>query len=44
MLAKREKKCPWILNMESCAKILKGKEVVQLFEATFVTLLYLNKK
>lgn len=42
MLAEREKKCPWVPNMGSCAKILKGKEVVQLFEATFVTLLYLN--
>lgn len=38
MLAEREKKCPWVPNMENCTETLKGKEVVQLFEAAFVTL------
>lgn len=42
MLAKREKKRPWVPNMESHEKIPKGKEVVQIFKATFVSLLYLN--
>lgn len=36
-LAERERKCPWVPNMESCAKTLKEKKVVLLSEAAFVT-------
>ena len=25
VLAERERKCPWVLNMESCTKTLKGE-------------------